>query len=121
MQGLKARSSEIVLVVMLVLLCACIRVYYGGEQVFMIVWKGEVGFADTVVSLEDMLKMPRADLLARHRSVFFQLEDMGFLDESHEQMLEYVRRKQKRNNGRSPLADPGAEKPAVDATANPPH
>lgn len=93
MDVLKSRSSEIVLVLMLVLLFGCIRVYYGGEQAFMIVWKGELSFADTLVSLDDMIKMPRTQLQGHHRSVYYQLEEMGYLDDGHEQLLEHVREK----------------------------
>lgn len=93
MEVLKSRSSEIVLVLMLVLLFSCIRVYYGGEQAFMIVWKGEMSFADTLVRLEDMIKMPRTQLQGQHRSVFYQLEEMGYLDDSPEELLQHVRKK----------------------------
>lgn len=93
MEVLKSRSSEIVLVLMLLLLFSCIRVYYGGEQAFMIVWKGELSFADTLVSLEDMIKMPRTQLQGQHRSVFYQLEEMGYLDDSQEELLQHVRKK----------------------------
>ncbi|MBY0550076.1 MAG: hypothetical protein K2W95_22565 [Candidatus Obscuribacterales bacterium] len=117
MEVLKSRSSEIVLVLMLVLLFTCIRVYYGGEQAFMIVWKGELSFADTLVSLEDMIKMPRTQLQGQHRSVFYQLEEMGYLDDSQEELLQHVRKKNRARKlqleGKRDLEASGSEKAAA--------
>lgn len=93
MQALKAHSSELVLVLIMVLLFACARVYLGGTQGCMFVWKGELNFADTVVSLDDMVRLPAKELLAQHRSVYYQLEDMGFLEESDAAELNKLRKK----------------------------
>ncbi len=117
MQALKSHSSEIVLVLILIILSACSRIYYGGEQGFMIVWKGELSFPDTIVSLEDMIKLPQKDLLAAHRSVYYQLEDMGLLENSDQHTLEKVRRKKETrthsnsapNSFPAPTQDPSSD------------
>lgn len=98
MKAIKSHSSELVLLLMMVLLLAASRIYYGGQPGCMIVWKGELTFADTLVDLEEMVKLPPQELLAKHRTVFFQLEDMGMLDDAEDQQIEKMRRKFKKRS-----------------------
>lgn len=107
MQALKSHSSEIVLVLILILLFACTRIYYGGEQGVMIVWKGELNLSDTLVNLDEMLNMPPQKLLEQHHSIYNQLEDMGMLNT--DQTLQDLRKKGSRSKGASESSAPGKD------------
>lgn len=77
---MKSHISELVLVVVLVLLVLAVRVYYGGHDGLMIVWKGELGFKDTLVNLPEVMALPKAQLTRDHKSVLWQLEEMGLME-----------------------------------------
>lgn len=75
-----SRLSEALLVVLLVLLVACMRIYVGGPDGIIWVWKGAPSFNDTVVELKNFQAMPREELKKSHYDVLWQLEDMGFIE-----------------------------------------
>lgn len=79
---LSAHFSELGLILALIGIFALVRFYYnyGGEQPLMIVWKGELSFKDTFVNLHDFVNQPRTELERDHKSVLWQLEDMGIMD-----------------------------------------
>jgi hypothetical protein len=72
------RTSELILLLVLLLLVGFARVYYGGEDGLMFVWKGEFGFKDTLVNLPEILALPPDELAREHPSMLSQLEGMGF-------------------------------------------
>lgn len=90
----RSRVSEIVLFCMLVLLLASMRIYWDTPEGLIWVWKGEPSFTDTVVDLKSLLALPRTELKNHHHDVMWQLEDMGFIEESQE----HAQRRQKVRN-----------------------
>lgn len=74
-----SKSSEFVLLALLLVMVGFVRVYYGGGpgEELIFVWKGEFTYRDTLVNLGAILKMPRAQLSSVHPSVLYQLEEMG--------------------------------------------
>lgn len=74
------RQSEIILIAILVAITGFTRIYYGGTEPPRVVWKSEFGYGDTLVNLNDLLKMPRAEILQQHPSVLYQLEEMGLME-----------------------------------------
>jgi hypothetical protein len=53
-----------------------VRIYHGAGHPFMVVWKGEFSYQDTLVNLGKYLDMTREDLIAQHPYVLGQLEEM---------------------------------------------
>lgn len=76
-----ARTSEILLVTILLVIIGFTRVYYGGPDGLMVVWKGEFGFKDTIVDLANFYAIPHNVALAEHPNVLYQLEEMGLVDQ----------------------------------------
>jgi|GEM_PF-4520650 len=109
----------ILLVVALVGLVALIRVYWGGEQGVMCVWKAQPSFVDTVVYIPEVTALPKEDLVKDHPGVWEQLVVMDLVNEEHEAKLEQIRNKRMRRlakaahskTGNSKVAD--AKKPAA--------
>lgn len=91
MASIQNKFSELVLVAMLILLVSLVRVYCGGSQGLMVVWKGEPSFEDTVVNLSDLMKLPSEELRKSHPSVHWQLVAMDLLEDTAE--LENIRQK----------------------------
>lgn len=75
-----SRASEILLIAVLLVIIGFTRVYYGGADGLMVVWKGEFGYNDTFVNLDDFYKIPHAEAAKEHPGVLFQLEGMGLVD-----------------------------------------
>jgi hypothetical protein len=75
----------------LVLLFSVIRIYYGGSQGLMIVWKGEVSFQDTVVNLDQLQRMPKSQLQREHPSVYWQMLSMDLVEDDHD--LQIIRKR----------------------------
>jgi hypothetical protein len=75
----------------LVLLCSMIRIYYGGAQGLMIVWKGEVTFRDTLVSVSQFEAMPKTELQTQHASVYSQMLAMDLVEDDHD--LQVIRKR----------------------------
>lgn len=86
---ISSRVSEVLLLLLLVLLVASMRIYIGGTEGIIWVWKGMPSFTDTVVDLKTFQSMPRDELRKYHHDVLWQLEDMGFVDS-----LEHAKLKQ---------------------------
>lgn len=82
---MRSRISEVVLLLCLLILIGLIRVYYGGSQGLMVVWKGELSYKDTFVNLKEILNQPKESLIADHPSVYFQLLGMDVLDDQQDQ------------------------------------
>lgn len=78
---LSAHATEIALIVLLLVIVALTRVYYGDSSGLMVVWKGEFTLADTFVNVKEMANLPRSELEAQHRDVFYQMEDMGLIEQ----------------------------------------
>jgi hypothetical protein len=74
---LASRSSEILLLALLLVIVGFTRVYFGGPEGVMVVWKGEFGYNDTFVNLDDFYKIPKKEAAAQHAQVLYQLEEMG--------------------------------------------
>ena len=111
MASIQNRFSELVLAAMVILLVSLVRIYYGGSQGIMVVWKGEPSFKDTVVNLSELMRLPAEELRTNHPSVHWQLVAMDLLEETAE--LDNVR--QRHLYHRSPTNS--GELPAVnDAT-----
>jgi hypothetical protein len=83
MVKIASRSSEILLIAVLIVIVGFIRVYFGGPDGFMVVWKGEWGYKDTFVNLDDFYKIPKGEALAEHHNVLYQLEEMGLTSPDH--------------------------------------
>lgn len=77
---MSTRTSEILLIAILVVIVGFTRIYFGGPDGFMVVWKGEFGYKDTIVNLEQFSQIPVAQAQSEHPNVVFQLEEMGFFD-----------------------------------------
>lgn len=77
--NIQSRASEILLVIVLIGLVGFTRVYFGGPDGIMVVWKGNFGFADTFVNLGDILNLPPS-AVSEHQDVFYQLQEMGMVD-----------------------------------------
>ncbi len=86
----------ILLVVALVGLVALIRIYYGGDQGVMCVWKAQPSFVDTVVYIPEVTALPKEDLVKDHPGVWEQLVVMDLVNEEHEAKLEQIRNKRMR-------------------------
>jgi hypothetical protein len=85
------RLSEIALLLGLILLFSVIRIYYGGSQGLMIVWKGEVSFKDTLVNLTELEKLPKQELQQQHPSVYWQMLAMDLVEDDHD--LDIIRKR----------------------------
>jgi hypothetical protein len=85
------RFSEIALLAGLVLLFSVIRIYYGGSQGLMIVWKGEISFQDTLVNLDQLERMPKPQLQREHPSVYWQMLAMDLVEDDHD--LQIIRKR----------------------------
>jgi hypothetical protein len=83
MVKLASRSSEILLLAVLLVIVGFIRIYIGGAEGFMVVWKGEFGYNDTIVNLNDFYKIPKNEAIAQHHNVLYQLEEMGITAPDH--------------------------------------
>lgn len=107
----------ILLVVALVGLVALVRIYWGGDQGVMCVWKTQPSFVDTVVYIPEVTALPKEDLVKDHPGVWEQLVVMDLVSEEHEAKLEQIRQKRMHRLNRSKgakVAD--AKKPAAKAT-----
>lgn len=49
----------------------------------MVVWKGEFGYKDTIVDLNDFYKLPKKVAVSEHAHVVGQLEEMGLPVPNH--------------------------------------
>lgn len=76
---LPAGVSELVLLGLFIVVLGFTRVYYSSADGVLFVWKGEFSFADTLVDLDQYTNMPVAEMERNHRSVLWQLEDMGMV------------------------------------------
>lgn len=79
--NVSVRTSELVLASILLVIVGFTRVYYGGPDGLMVVWKGEFGFKDTLVDLGSFSSLPRNVAVAEHANVLYQLEEMGLVDQ----------------------------------------
>jgi hypothetical protein len=75
-----SHRSEIVLGVILLVIVGFVRIYVGGNEGFMMVWKGEFNYNDTLVNLDDIEKMSHDEIAKTHPAVLYQLEEMGIHD-----------------------------------------
>jgi hypothetical protein len=91
MKKIPIRLSEIALLLGLVFLFSVIRIYYGGAQGLMIVWKGELSFKDTIVNLSDLERMPKQQLQQEHPSVYWQMLAMDLVEDDHD--LDIIRKR----------------------------
>src|SRR5688572_14446721 len=82
---MRSRISEVVLLLTLLVLIGLIRVYYGGSEGLMVVWKGDFSFKDTFVNLSEILDQPKESLVSDHPSVYWQLLGMEVLDDTQDQ------------------------------------
>jgi hypothetical protein len=78
--NISTRASEILLVAILLVMVGFTRIYYGGADGLMVVWKGSFGYRDTLVNLSDFYNLPRVQAAADHPHVLYQLEEMGLMD-----------------------------------------
>jgi hypothetical protein len=86
MKNIQTWAPSIILILLMFLLIAATRIYVAPDEL-MIVWKGNLGFADTVVNLDEYSDVPtvdgravaRSELAANHPEVLAQMEDMGLL------------------------------------------
>lgn len=97
--------SPIVLGILLIVLISATRVYIGGPDGMIVVWKGELSFNETVVNLADYVNLPKSEL-AKHPQLFTQMEEMDLLNPSYERPL---KRKRIRKNS---AEDQGAQSTA---------
>lgn len=88
--------SPIVLGALLIVLLSATRVYIGGPDGMIVVWKGELSFNETVVNLADYVNLPK-DELAKHPQLFTQMEEMDLLNPSYERPLK--RKRIRKNSG----------------------
>lgn len=75
-----SHRSEIVLGVILLVIVGFVRIYVGGNEGFMMVWKGEFNYNDTLVNLDDIERMSHEEIAKTHPAVLYQLEEMGIHD-----------------------------------------
>lgn len=102
----------VLLVVAVIGLVAIIRVYWGGEQGVMCVWKTQPSFVDTVVYIPEVTALPKEDLVKDHPGVWEQLVVMDLVNEEHEAKLAQIRQKRMHRFSKSAkVAD--AKKPAA--------
>ena len=71
--------SPLVLGILLLAIVSASRVYIGGPEGLMVVWKGGFSFDDTVVNIYDYANLPR-EQLERKPLLFQQMKDMDLLD-----------------------------------------
>jgi hypothetical protein len=90
--------SPIVLCALLIILISATRVYIGGPDGMLVVWKGELSFNETVVNLADYVDLPKSEL-AKHPQLFMQMEEMDLLNPSYERPLK--RKRIRKNSGES--------------------
>lgn len=77
MVNIASKSSELLLLALLLVIVGFTRIYWGGAEGVMVVWKGSFGYQDTFVNLDEFYKIPRKEALAQHAHVVYQLEEMG--------------------------------------------
>ena len=83
----------ILLVVAFIGLVALVRIYWGGEQGVMCVWKTQPSFVDTVVYIPEVTAMPKEDLVKDHPGVWEQLVVLDLVNEEQEAKLSQIRQK----------------------------
>jgi len=103
-RNLPERACELGLLLGLVFLLSLVRIYYGGSQGLMVVWKGEPTFQDTLVDVSKMIEMPPNELSEKHRSVLYQLEAMDIIDPQIE--VENIRKRAARSAAKAKGAVP---------------
>lgn len=86
------RISEIALVAVLVVMLGLVRVYYGGSCGLVFVWKGEFSYNDTLVNLDDIMKLPKEVVKEEHPSVFYQLAALDQFEDANAHPFAYRRR-----------------------------
>lgn len=107
----------ILLVVAVIGLVAMVRIYWGGEQGAMCVWKTQPSFVDTVVYIPEVTALPKEDLVKDHPGVWEQLVVMDLVNEEHEAKLDQIRKKRMHRFSKSAkVAD--AKQPAVKAASS---
>lgn len=85
----------IYIAVVIVILTASFRVYYGGNIGLKIVIKKSFSFKDNIVNLDDIFGQPRIAVAINHPAVKQQLEDMGII-ETDEKVKEKIYQEQMR-------------------------
>lgn len=103
------RISEIALVVVLVVMLGLVRVYYGGGCGLVFVWKGEFSYSDTLVNLDDILKLPKEVVKEEHPSVYFQMAALDLFEDANPFAYRRRHRMQRRHNPVAPESGPGDE------------
>ena len=88
--------SLVLLLVALIGLIAFVRVYWGGEQGVMFVWKTEPSFTDSFVYVPEVTALAKEDLDNDHPGVWEQLVAMDLINEEHEAKLSQIRQKRMR-------------------------
>ena len=108
---IKKGYSELALLLGLVMLLSLVRIYYGGGHGLMVVWKGQPGFADTLVNLSDVTQMPVEQLRREHPSVHWQLVAMDLIDDNAEldALQERVRKEQQKIINKPKASVPATE------------
>ena len=92
--------SPVVLCALLLVLISATRVYIGGAEGVIFVWKGGFSFNDTVVNIADYANLTKEEL-AQHPALLTQMEDMDLLNQDFERP---IRRKRIRKNSDNPEA-----------------
>lgn len=90
--------SPVVLCILLLVLISAIRVYIGGPEGVVFVWKDELSFTDVVVNIADYANLPRSEL-AKHPKLLIQMEEMDLLNPTYERPY---KRKRIRKNSDNP-------------------
>lgn len=93
--------SPVLLCILLLVLISASRVYIGGPEGVIFVWKGEFSFNDTIVNIAEYANLPQKELTsqqAKHPHVISQMEEMDLLNPSFERP---IKRKRIRKNSDS--------------------
>jgi len=85
--------SLVLLLVALVGLVACVRVYWGGDQGLMFVWKTQPSFTDTFVYMPEVTALTKEDLVKDHPGIWEELVVMDIVNEEQEAKLAQIRHK----------------------------
>jgi hypothetical protein len=72
--------SELFLAGIMIMLLGLTRIYYGGNEGIIVVWKGHLSLTDTLVNLSETLALPREVLITEHPEVLAQLEEMNLIN-----------------------------------------
>lgn len=78
-KALNSLAPLLVLLLLFVIIVLASRVYIGGPDGLMIVWKGVLSADDTVVNLHDYAGVPR-EQLEKKPQLLMQMEEMHLLD-----------------------------------------